>query len=89
MPKAYWELHWRSHSCRRIVCIPFVRLLTPNPDHGGAGSALQLFGLCTTALGMQQTRKQFGHSSIFEVFAKWYKSWPTGERKIVVGSGVR
>ena len=49
------------------------------------GTALQLVGLATTALGIQQTRKQFGHRTIFETSTAWYARRP--KRNIVIHKG--
>ena len=40
------------------------------------GTVLQLFGFVTTAIGIQQTRKQFGRPGIFENAVKWYARRP-------------
>jgi hypothetical protein len=50
-----------------------------------AGTALQLLGLATTAFGIQQTRRQFGHRTIFETLAAWYARRP--KRNIVISTG--
>ena len=52
-----------------------------------AGTALQLLGLVTTALGIHQTRKLFGHPSIFAQAARWLADRPKRNSTIRVGAG--
>ena len=52
-----------------------------------AGTALLLCGLVTTAVGIQQTRKQFGHPSIFAKVATWYGRRPKRNTTIHMGAG--
>jgi hypothetical protein len=52
-----------------------------------AGTVLQLFGFVTTAIGIVQTRRQFGHRGIFESLIAWYGRRPKRSITIETGSG--
>ena len=52
-----------------------------------AGTVLQLLGLAITALGIQQTRKQFGHRTVFESLKAWYARRPQKKVTFVTGTG--
>lgn len=84
-PWAYWL-------CLSVVLISgmFVFLYpTIDPEWRArcAGTVLQILGLGTTVLGIQQTRKLFGKPSIFRVIKRWIERWPKRDATAHLGAG--
>jgi hypothetical protein len=46
---------------------------------------LQLLGIATVIVGIEQTRRLFNHPSLLSVAAAWFKQFPPFKRNIVLG----
>ena len=74
-----------------LTAVVFVWFCTWNDGEARsrwAGTMLQLLGLVTTAIGIQQTRKQFGHPSIFTKLGGWYARRPRRDTGLITATGV-
>lgn len=81
---------WWMCICLVLVSGIFIYLcpaIDPEWRARCAGTALQVFGLGTTVLGIQQTRKLFGHRSIFTRVKGWFERWPKRDVTVHLGAG--
>jgi hypothetical protein len=58
---------------------------TSEPLVRWTGLVLQLLGIATVIVGIEQTRRLFNHPSFLSVAAAWLKQFPPLKRNIVIG----
>jgi tetrahydromethanopterin S-methyltransferase subunit F len=59
---------------------------TTEPLVRWTGLVLQLLGIATVIIGIEQTRRLFNHPSLLSLAEAWFRQFPPFKRKIVVGA---
>lgn len=80
------RLFWLAVGIVGVASAIALRPGTTEPVVRWTGLVLQLFGIVTVIIGIEQTRKLFNRPSLLSIARAWFKELPPFKRKIVMGA---
>jgi hypothetical protein len=87
---AHWiakaRLFWLAIGVVGIAGVVALRPGTTEPLVRWTGLVLQLLGIVTVIIGIEQTRNLFNHPSLLSIAVAWFKQFPPFKRNIVMGA---
>jgi hypothetical protein len=87
---AHWiakaRLFWLAIGVVVAAGLVALRPGTTEPLVRWTGLFLQLLGIATVILGIEQTRRLFNHPSLLSIAKAWFREFPPFKRKIVMGA---
>lgn len=81
------KLLWIATAIVVLAGIVALRPGTSEPVIRWTGLILQLLGIATVILGIEQTRRLFNHPTLFGMAGEWLKKFPAYRRSVVIGVG--
>jgi hypothetical protein len=80
------RLFWLAIGVLLVAAVVALRPGTPEPIIRWTGLFLQLLGICTVIIGIEQTRRLFDHPSLLSIATSWLRAFPPYKRNVVVGA---
>ena len=81
------RLFWLAIGVLVTAGVVALRPGTTEPLVRWTGLFLQLLGIATVIIGIEQTRRLFNHPSLLSIAEAWFRGFPPFKRKIVMGAG--
>jgi hypothetical protein len=81
------RLFWVSSAIVVVAGIVALRPGTSEPVIRWTGLILQLLGIGTVIIGIEQTRRLFDHPTLLNMVAEWLKQFPRYRQSVVISVG--